>query len=190
MEIALVIIIGEWIAFMAFIFSLGFIYGGKTERVSKRYFERSVLVFVLAIVALIAIRLVAPGLLIVRVIPNTVPTGPAGIILTTAGLLFATWARIHLGKYWSSMVMIKTGHHLIRTGPYRIVRNPMYAGMLAALVGGAVAAGELLAFVFVGIIVIGIWLKITAEEEILQEKFGGEYTRFKREVKSLIPYIV
>src|SRR5208282_4295438 len=140
-------------------------------------------VFVLAIVALIAIRLVAPGLLIVRVIPNTVPTGPAGIILTTAGLLFATWARIHLGKYWSSMV-------IIRTGPYRIVRNPMYAGMLAALVGGAVAAGELLAFVFVGIIVIGIWLKITAEEEILQEKFGGEYTRLKREVKSLIPYIV
>ncbi len=88
------------------------------------------------------------------------------------------------------MVTIKSGHHLIRTGPYRIVRNPMYAGMLAALVGAAVAVGELLAFVVVGIIVIGIWLKITAEEEILQEKFGEEYTRFRREVKSLIPYVL
>jgi len=190
MDTALVIIVGEWIAFMAFIFSLGFVYGGKTERISKYYFERSVLVFVLAIVALIAIRLTTPGLLIVRVIPATVLTGLTGITLTTAGLLFATWARIHLGKYWSSMVMIKTGHHLIRTGPYRIVRNPMYAGMLAALVGTAVAVGELLAFVFVGIIVIGIWLKITAEKKILQEKFGEEYTRFRQEVKSLIPYIL
>ena len=188
-DTALVIIVGEWIAFMAFIFSLGFVYGGKTERISKQYFERSILVFALAIVALITVRLAAPGLLIVRVVPGTVLTGLTGVTLTTAGLAFATWARIHLGKYWSSMVTIKTGHHLIRTGPYRIVRNPMYAGMLVALVGAAVAVGELLAFVFVGIIVIGIWLKITAEEEILQEKFGEEYTRFRREVKALIPYI-
>lgn len=190
MDTAFVIIAGEWIAFMAFIFSLGFLYGGKTERISKQYFEQSVLVFVLAIVVLTTIRLLAPGLLIVRVIPGTVLTGLTGVTLTTPGLLFATWARIHLGKFWSSMVTIKSGHHLIRTGPYRIVRNPMYAGMLAALVGAAVAVGELLAFVVVGIIVIGIWLKITAEEEILQEKFGEEYTRFRREVKSLIPYVL
>jgi len=190
MDTALVIIAGEWIAFMAFIFSLGFFYGGKTERVSNQYFERSILVFACAIFTLMAVRLAAPGLLIVRVIPATVLTGRAGILITTAGFLFATWARVHLGKYWSSMVTIKSGHHLIRTGPYRIVRNPMYAGMLAALIGAAVAVGELLAFVFLAIIVIGIWLKITAEEEILQEKFGEEYTRFRQEVKSLIPYVL
>jgi protein-S-isoprenylcysteine O-methyltransferase Ste14 len=117
-------------------------------------------------------------------------SGLAGIILTTAGLGFATWARIHLGKFWSSMVMVKAGHHLIRTGPYRIVRNPMYTGMLAALVGAAIAIGLLMAFIALGIIVIGIWLKIKAEEEILEEKFGDEYLQFKREVKALIPSIL
>ena len=86
--------------------------------------------------------------------------------------------------------MVKTGHHLIRTGPYRIIRNPMYTGMLAAFVGAAIAIGELLAFVVVGIIGIGLWLKIKAEEEILHEKFGEEYIQFKREVKALIPYIL
>ena len=189
-DTVLFFIAGEWIAFMVFIFSLGFFYGGKTERISEWYIQQSVLLFVVAIIVFVVIRLFEPGILLLRIIPGTVLTGLTGITLTTAGLLFATWARIHLGKYWSSMVMIKIGHHLIRTGPYPIVRNPMYAGMLAALVGAAIAIGELLAFVFVGIIVIGLWLKIKAEEEILQEKFGEEYTRFKREVKALIPDIL
>jgi protein-S-isoprenylcysteine O-methyltransferase Ste14 len=190
METVLYIIAGEWIAFMVFIFSLGFVYGGKTEQVSKWYIRQSVLVFILAILAIIVIRLFGPGILLLQVIPDTVLTGVAGVTITTAGLAFATWSRIHLGKFWSSMVLIKAGHHLIRTGPYRIVRNPMYAGMLAALVGAVVAIGDLMAFVVVGIIIIGLWMKIKAEEEILQETFGEEYTRFKREVKALIPYIL
>jgi protein-S-isoprenylcysteine O-methyltransferase Ste14 len=190
MDTVLFIIASEWIAFMVFIFSLGFIYGGKTERISGGYIRQSGLLFVVAIIVFFVIRLFEPGILLLRIIPGTVLTGLAGILITTAGLAFATWARLHLGKYWSSMVMIKTGHHLIRTGPYRIVRNPMYAGMLVALIGAAIAIGELLALLFVGIIVIGIWLKITAEEKILQEKFGEEYTRFRREVKALIPYIL
>ena len=146
--------------------------------------------FILAVIAIIAIRRLDPAIIVLRLIPDTVLSGLAGIILTTAGLGFATWARIHLGKFWSSMVMVKAGHHLIRTGPYRIVRNPMYTGMLAALVGAAIAIGLLMAFIALGIIVIGIWLKIKAEEEILEEKFGDEYLQFKREVKALIPSIL
>ena len=66
----------------------------------------------------------------------------------------------------------------------------MYTGMLAAFAGAAIAIGELMAFVAVGIAGIGIWLKIKAEEEILQEKFGEDSLQFKREVKTLIPYIL
>ena len=74
------------------------------------------------------------------------PTEITGIILTIAGLGFSAWARRHLGRYWSSMVMVKVGHQLIRTGPYRIVRNPIYTGIFVAFLGAAVAIGELLAF--------------------------------------------
>lgn len=190
MDTVLNIIAVEWIVFMAFIFSLGFVYGRKAEKISKCYLPQSVLFFILAIIVIIAIRRFEPAILVLRLIPDTALSGLTGIILTTAGLAFATWARIHLGKFWSSMVMVKAGHHLIRTGPYRIVRNPMYTGMLAAFAGAAIAIGELMAFVAVGIAGIGIWLKIKAEEEILQEKFGEDYLQFKREVKALIPYIL
>jgi protein-S-isoprenylcysteine O-methyltransferase Ste14 len=190
MDTVLYIIAGEWIVFTIFIFSLGVVYGGKTEQISKWYFQRSVLLFIFAIIGIIAIRLFEPGILSLRVIPDTTLSDVTSIIITTAGLAFATWARIHLGKFWSSIVMIKSGHHLIRTGPYRIVRNPMYAGMLAAFIGAAIAIGEFVAFVAVGIVIVGIWLKIKAEENILQEKFGEEYIQFKREVKALIPFIL
>jgi len=190
MDTVLYIIAGEWIVFLVFIFSLGFVYGGKTERISKWYIQRSFLLFVLAIIAIIVIQRFEPGILLLRIIPDTVLSGVAGIVITTAGLAFATWARIHLGKFWSSMPMIKAGHHLIRTGPYRIVRNPMYTGMLVAFAGSAIVTGKLVAFIAVGIIVIGLWLKIKAEEDILLEKFGEEYIRFKRDVKALIPYIL
>ena len=190
MEIALAIIAGEYIVFIAFIFSLGFIYGGKVEKISRGYIGQSILFVILALFAIILIRRLDPGFIVLRLIPDTQLSGVTGILLTTAGLAFASWARIHLGKYWSSMVIVKEGHHLIRTGPYRIVRNPMYTGMLAALIGAAIAIGLLMAFIALGIIVIGIWLKIRAEEEILQEKFGDEYLLFKQEVKALIPWIL
>jgi protein-S-isoprenylcysteine O-methyltransferase Ste14 len=190
MDIALSVIAGEWIVFFVFIFLLGFIYGGKVEKISQWYFGRSVLFIIAAVIAIFVIRRLDPGIIVLRVIPDSAITGLAGVLLATAGLAFAAWARIHLGKYWSSMVIVKEGHHLIRTGPYRIVRNPMYTGILAALFGAAIAIGLLMAFVVLGIIVAGIWLKIRAEEEILQEKFGEEYLRFRREVKALIPWIL
>src|ERR1051325_19940 len=50
--------------------------------------------------------------------------------VTIFGLLFSLWSRVHLGKYWSGIITLKEGHKLIRTGPYRIVRHPLYTGFL------------------------------------------------------------
>jgi protein-S-isoprenylcysteine O-methyltransferase Ste14 len=50
-------------------------------------------------------------------------------ILTLAGTLFTWWARIHLGRFWSSAITRKQGHRVIDTGPYAIVRHPLYAGL-------------------------------------------------------------
>ena len=58
-----------------------------------------------------------------------------GAALTLAGLLFAVWARLYLGKNWSGMVTVKHDHELIRSGPYRFVRHPIYSGILAGARG-------------------------------------------------------
>ena len=54
------------------------------------------------------------------------------VALTTAGLLFAWWARIHLGRLWSDWVVKKAGHYIVDTGPYRLVRHPIYFGLILA----------------------------------------------------------
>jgi protein-S-isoprenylcysteine O-methyltransferase Ste14 len=52
-----------------------------------------------------------------------------GALVTAPGLLFTVWARIHLGRNWSGTVTIKQGHELIETGPYALVRHPIYTGL-------------------------------------------------------------
>ena len=72
-----------------------------------------------------------------------------GLIMVAAGIAFAVWARHYLGRNWSGTVTVKQDHELIRSGPYRLVRHPIYTGLLLAILGTAVAFGEwrgLLAF--------------------------------------------
>jgi protein-S-isoprenylcysteine O-methyltransferase Ste14 len=185
------IILGAWIVFMVFLYAPSLINRAPTDRRSSKYLARSLMVFLLAVILLVALEQFEPGVLFLRIIPDTATAGMSGVVLTIAGLGFSAYARIHLGRFWSSMVMIKVGHQLIRTGPYRFVRNPMYTGMLVALIGAAVAIGVLYAFAGLGILVVGIWIKIVSEEEILLETFGDEYLQYKKNVKAaLIPFVV
>ncbi len=188
---SLQIIAGIWIVFMAVLFIPALRQGLPVERRSSRYCQWSCMVALLTVVLVIVLATYESDALVIRVVPDSPLAGMTGIVLTLAGLGFSAWARRHLGRYWSSMVMVKVGHRLIRTGPYRIVRNPMYTGILIAFVGAAVAIGELLAFVALGIGFASILVKIKAEEEILEEKFGGEYLQYKRDVRAaIIPYVL
>ena len=111
----------------------------------------------------------------------------AGAILTAAGLMFSVWARVHLGRYWSGYVTLKEGHRLIRTGPYRLARHPIYTGFLTGVLGAALAAGTGDAIVGFIVIAVGIVLKLRREEALLTGEFGDEYVRFRREVPALVP---
>ena len=185
------IIAGVWIIFMAFLYIPAFFFSAPVERRSFRYVQRSIIIAIIVIILAIILTRYESYTLILRIIPDSPLTGITGIVLTIAGLGFSAWARLHLGKYWSSMVMVKVGHRIIKTGPYRIVRNPMYTGLIIAFVGAAIAIGELLAFVALGIGIASIWIKIKAEEEILYEKFGEEYLQYKRDVRAaIIPWII
>jgi protein-S-isoprenylcysteine O-methyltransferase Ste14 len=113
-----------------------------------------------------------------------------GAVITTAGLLYTVWARMHLKGNWSGTVTIKADHELITSGPYAITRHPIYTGLLAAFLGSAIADGEVrgaLAFV---IAFAALWRKLRLEERWLSEQFPVTYQTYAGRVAALIPRIL
>ncbi len=125
-----------------------------------------------------------------QLLPTTVTTAWIGLGLTIVGAAFGIWARFTLGRNWSSRAKIKNDHQLIVTGPYRIVRNPIYTGVLLALLGTAVALGQMRHFVGLPVL-LGLWIwKTTTEQKLLRDQFGEAYEDYCRRVKAFIPYVV
>jgi protein-S-isoprenylcysteine O-methyltransferase Ste14 len=115
--------------------------------------------------------------------------GYALAALAALGILFAWWARIHLGRLWSSAVTRKAEHSLIDTGPYAFVRHPIYTGLIAAILATAVAQGTAAGLLGAALIAFGLWLKARVEERFLSEELGaGTYDAYRRRVPMLIPF--
>jgi protein-S-isoprenylcysteine O-methyltransferase Ste14 len=113
-----------------------------------------------------------------------------GAPLVLVGLLFATWARFHLGANWSSTVTLKEDHELIRTGPYRFVRHPIYTGILLAVAGSACAIGQWRGVLAFALTLGGLLYKSQVEERLMLATFGDTYRRYRSEVKRLIPFVL
>lgn len=120
-----------------------------------------------------------------------VPPGPAlhvaGVALLVAGLAFSVWARRWLGRNWSGIVTLKQDHELIRGGPYRFVRHPIYTGILLGFVGSAIVRDEWRGVLAVAIGYAALWRKLKLEERWMIERFGDAYRKFQAEVPALIP---
>jgi len=110
-----------------------------------------------------------------------------GALLVAGGLGFAIWARGYLGRNWSSIVTVKQDHELVRSGPYRFVRHPIYTGILLGFVGSALARDEWRGAVAIAIAAFALWRKLQIEERWMIERFGDAYLRYRREVPALIP---
>ena len=110
-----------------------------------------------------------------------------GLSITAIGLLFTVWARVHLGRNWSGVVTIKQGHDLIDTGPYSLVRHPVYTGLLIAFIGSAMARGEWRGVLAVLIAWAALWRKLRFEEGWMIERFGERYIAYSRRVPALLP---
>jgi len=109
-------------------------------------------------------------------------------VLTAVGLLFTVWARVYIGRNWSGVVTIKQGHELIDTGPYAVVRHPIYTGLLIAFIGSAVARGEWRGVLAVLIAWAALWRKLRLEERWMIERFGEKYVAYRGRVPALVPW--
>nr|WP_244443333.1 isoprenylcysteine carboxylmethyltransferase family protein [Bradyrhizobium sp. Ai1a-2] len=111
-------------------------------------------------------------------------------ILTLAGISFTWWARIHLGRFWSNAITHKEGHHVIDTGPYGLVRHPIYTGLIAGMLVTGIAIGTVTAILGAVLISLGMAQKARMEEVFLSAELGAEeYGAYRRRVPMLIPFM-
>ena len=113
----------------------------------------------------------------------------SGLALTVAGMLFSGWARLAGGRNWSSAVISPNGKQLIRNGPYRLVRYPIYTGIIFAALGTAIVFLRAECFAGVALIAVGFWLRMRIEEEFMLQQYGEEYARYRSTVRALIPFV-
>lgn len=106
-----------------------------------------------------------------------------------AGIAFAWWARLHLGTLWSGSVTRKADHRVVDTGPYALVRHPIYTGILGGAFATAAARGETGALIGAILLSVGIWMKARLEERFLSEELGPEYAAYRRRVPMLVPFL-
>jgi protein-S-isoprenylcysteine O-methyltransferase Ste14 len=124
-----------------------------------------------------------------HVLPWNLDTYWWGVALLAGGLAFTVWARVHLGRNWSGIVTLKQGHELVRSGPYRWVRHPIYTGLIIAFLGTAVAYNALRCFLGVVLCAAAFVLKLHVEERFMRERFGEEYSRYAASTAALLPLV-
>jgi len=112
-----------------------------------------------------------------------------GVTLTALGVAFAIWARWHLGTNWSAIVSIREEHELIRSGPYRRLRHPIYTGMLLAMAGTALVLGEVRGLLAFAITLAAFYTKARKEEAWLRREFGEKFEAHAQQTGMFLPKI-
>jgi protein-S-isoprenylcysteine O-methyltransferase Ste14 len=183
----------EWINALWMLFGLYWLVSAlKRKKTKRRESWGQRLIYVLPLVG--ASWLLRPkahyGWLGVRFVPAGPITEWSGVLLTAAGVAIAIWARWHLGTNWSGVVTLKEGHELIRTGPYRTIRHPIYTGILLALLGTIVAAGEVRGLLAVAIAWASFYWKARREESFLRQEFAEKFGTHAKQTGMFLPKIV
>jgi protein-S-isoprenylcysteine O-methyltransferase Ste14 len=182
-----VIIMGLWVAFWLSWLAAAWWSSQPDKSVGLRAEARS------------RIALIAGGLLFL--IPSHGYVGPLRlwsptidlfwlcIALMLLGFGFSWWARIRMGRMWSGRITRKPDHHILDTGPFGIVRHPIYTGILTAVIGTLLVKGTVLGVLGAAIILAGLWMKARLEETWLSEELGpAAYRDYQARVPMLVPF--
>jgi protein-S-isoprenylcysteine O-methyltransferase Ste14 len=111
------------------------------------------------------------------------------VAIAVAGVLFMWWARLHLGRLWSSSVTRKADHRVIDTGPYAYVRHPIYTGIIFAIAATVCVRASAQTVAGAALIATGIYIKARIEEEFLRDQLNADaYDAYARRVPMLVPF--
>ena len=113
-----------------------------------------------------------------RIVPHAVPIACAGALLCMVGLGLALWARATLGRNWSGVVTLKEGHELVERGPYRIVRHPIYTGILTMFFTTALVLAHFAGFAGTLLMFASFWIKLGREEKLMLHQFPERYAAY------------
>jgi protein-S-isoprenylcysteine O-methyltransferase Ste14 len=174
------IVAALWVAFWAYwsVSALG-------SKPGTRSWQGMPLRLLLAVVVVLLFSVVHAGSLDVH--GTVLPV--VGIALIVCGFGFAVWARIHLGRNWGMPMTVKEEPELVTSGPYRLVRHPIYTGLLTAVVGTALAVNLL---ALVAAVALGVFFvySATVEERNLGAVFPRVYPAYRARTKMLIPFVL
>jgi len=120
--------------------------------------------------------------------PNTI-LSYLGAAACALGLGFALWARRTIGTNWSGAATLKEDHQLIQTGPYALVRHPIYSGFLLGMLGTAVTLGEVRGLLAFALMAITFTKKIHDEERLMLIQFPNAYPPYQAAVARVIPFL-
>lgn len=169
-----------WIAF--WVYWLASAVGVKRGKMGAR---RAPLTGLTVLAAYLLLRVFRGG----RLEVPAVALGAIGASLLVAGLLLAVWARLHLGRNWGMPMTVKDDPELVTSGPYRVVRHPIYSGLLLALLGTTLAT-NLLGLIVVAVSVGYFVYAGSIEERNLTAEFPDAYPAYRSRTKMLIPFVL
>jgi len=177
-----------WLAWLLLWLALAFFSKSTKRRESRGERLQHVLPIALACLLLFGDRIGA--WLAWRMFPENATLLAACLAVTAAGLVFSFWPRLALGSNWSGEVTIKAGHELVRKGPYRRIRHPIYTGLLAAFLATAVLQGRLSGLLAFLLVAAAIYGKARREERFLEQEFGEGFAEHRRHTGMFLPRLL
>jgi protein-S-isoprenylcysteine O-methyltransferase Ste14 len=179
-----VIVVGIWVAFWLYWFVAALRTRGGGQIAWSRHIGVRVVPAVVLIVLLRAGVLRADSH-----VAEIAWRAVLGIALLLLGLGFAVWARLHIGRNWGVPMTQKEEPELVTSGPYRLVRHPIYAGILVGGIGTAVALGWIW---LVAVVLLGgyFFYSATVEERYMTVQFPDAYPAYKRSTRMLLPFLL
>lgn len=119
---------------------------------------------------------------------SSVATASIGVVLCAFGVGLAIWARVHIGRNWGMPMSRKENPELVTTGSYAVIRHPIYAGILLAMIGSALGTSPawlLLVVLFAPYFVASG----RTEEKLMLEQFPEQYADYMKRTKMLLPFV-
>ena len=184
------LIVGLWTVMLVYwVIAAIFVKRGGDRGAFRRGVFMRLALFILILVAVEIARRSATLAALQRTELHSVPLAVIGALLVTAGAVVAFSARAVIGRNWGTPGTRKTDTELVTTGPYALIRHPIYAGILLMMIGSAIG---LFPSWWLVAAAAGAYFIVSArsEERFMTERFPDAYPAYRARTKMMIPFLL